>query len=96
MHLWVLKRRIHGARACWNVSFHTSLAVIAPTHHNRRIHKVGLLPRCNHQQVPFAYNMYSRDDEEGWALSSKFKKAFSINVDIEFVGVWYVRDASLE
>lgn len=40
--------------------------------------------------------MYSRDDEEGWALSSKFKKAFSINVDIEFVGVWYVRDASLE
>ncbi|KAG1879632.1 hypothetical protein C8R48DRAFT_626087 [Suillus tomentosus] len=52
------------------------------------IHKVGLLPRCNHQQVPFAYNMYSRDDEEGWALSSKFKKAFSINVDIEFVGVW--------
>ncbi|KAG2144680.1 uncharacterized protein EDB93DRAFT_1087441 [Suillus bovinus] len=52
------------------------------------VHKVGLLPRCNHQQVPFAYNMYSRDDAEGWALSSKFKKAFSINVDIEFVGVW--------
>ena len=53
-----------------------------------RIHKVGLLPRCNHQQVPFAYNMYSRDDDLGWRQSTAFKKAFSINVDIEFVGVW--------
>ncbi|KAG2353988.1 hypothetical protein BDR07DRAFT_1431103 [Suillus spraguei] len=52
------------------------------------IYKVGLLPRCNHQQVPFAYHMYSRDDEEGWRQSNGFKKAFSINVNIEFVGVW--------
>ncbi|KAJ8584078.1 hypothetical protein M405DRAFT_798490 [Rhizopogon salebrosus TDB-379] len=52
------------------------------------IHKVGLLPRCNHQQVPFAYNMYSRDDKGGWEQSTAFKKAFSINVDIHFVGVW--------
>lgn len=57
------------------------------------IHKVGLLPRCNHQQVPFAYNMYSRDDDEGWKQSTAFKKAFSINVDIEFVGVWDTVDA---
>lgn len=53
-----------------------------------RIHKVGLLPRCNHQQVPFAYKMYSQDDDLGWEQSTAFKKAFSINVDIEFVGVW--------
>ncbi|KAF8435755.1 hypothetical protein L210DRAFT_3484163 [Boletus edulis BED1] len=52
------------------------------------IHKVGLLPRCNHQQVPFAYKMYSQDDNLGWHQSTAFKKAFSINVDIEFVGVW--------
>jgi hypothetical protein len=52
------------------------------------IHKVGLLPRCNHQQVPFAYKMYSQDDDTGWSQSTAFKKAFSINVDIEFVGVW--------
>ncbi|KAG2353990.1 hypothetical protein BDR07DRAFT_1495259 [Suillus spraguei] len=52
------------------------------------IHKVGLLPRCNYQQVPFAYHMYSRDDDEGWRQSNAFKKAFSINVNIEFVGVW--------
>ncbi|KAH7926861.1 hypothetical protein BV22DRAFT_1008135 [Leucogyrophana mollusca] len=52
------------------------------------LHKVGLLPTCNHQQVPFAYHMYCRDDEIGWKQSVAFKKAFSINVDIEFVGVW--------
>ncbi|KIK76154.1 hypothetical protein PAXRUDRAFT_170739 [Paxillus rubicundulus Ve08.2h10] len=52
------------------------------------VHKVGLLPRCNHQQVPFAYKMYTKEDETGWRQSTAFKKAFSINVDIEFVGVW--------
>lgn len=52
------------------------------------IHKVGLLPRANHQQVPFAYKMYSREDETGWKQSAAFKKAFSIDVDIYFLGVW--------
>ncbi|KIK60798.1 hypothetical protein GYMLUDRAFT_225554 [Collybiopsis luxurians FD-317 M1] len=52
------------------------------------IHKVGLLPRHNLQQVPFAYKMYSREDETGWQLSSAFKQAFSIDVDIEFLGLW--------
>ncbi|KII96173.1 hypothetical protein PLICRDRAFT_96153 [Plicaturopsis crispa FD-325 SS-3] len=52
------------------------------------IHKVGLLPVCNHQQVPFAYSMFKRDDEAGWAQSTAFKKAFSIDVDIEFMGVF--------
>ncbi|KAF5313036.1 hypothetical protein D9619_002418 [Psilocybe cf. subviscida] len=52
------------------------------------IHKVGLLPKDNHQQVPFAYKMYSREDEIGWRQSSAFKKAFSIDVDIELLGVW--------
>ncbi|TFK86941.1 hypothetical protein K466DRAFT_491820 [Polyporus arcularius HHB13444] len=52
------------------------------------LHKVGLLPTCNHQQVPFAYKMYTRDDPQGWAQSTAFKKAFSIDVDIDFIGVW--------
>ncbi|TEB20951.1 hypothetical protein FA13DRAFT_1742565 [Coprinellus micaceus] len=52
------------------------------------LHKVGLLPACNHQQVPFAYKMYKRPDEYGWKQSNAFKKAFSIDVDIEFLGVW--------
>ncbi|KAI0368948.1 hypothetical protein BV20DRAFT_434793 [Pilatotrama ljubarskyi] len=52
------------------------------------LHKVGLLPACNHQQVPFAYKMFTREDELGWKQSTVFKKAFSIDVDIDFIGVW--------
>ncbi|KAL0577577.1 hypothetical protein V5O48_004409 [Marasmius crinis-equi] len=52
------------------------------------IHKVGILPACNHQQVPFAYKMFTQADEVGWEQSNAFKKAFSINADIEFIGVW--------
>ncbi|KAF8883579.1 hypothetical protein BD779DRAFT_829377 [Infundibulicybe gibba] len=52
------------------------------------IHKVGLLTPCNHQQVPFAYKMFTRTDDIGWEQSNAFKKAFSIDVDIEFIGVW--------
>lgn len=32
--------------------------------------------------------MFTRADEVGWAQSNAFKKAFSIDVDIEFIGVW--------
>ncbi|KAJ6483330.1 hypothetical protein C8R45DRAFT_904567 [Mycena sanguinolenta] len=52
------------------------------------LHKVGLLPVCNHQQVPFAYKMFTRTDDIGWQQSNAFKKAFSIDVPIEFIGVW--------
>ena len=33
--------------------------------------------------------MYTRDNDEGRKQSTKFKKAFSMDVEIEFVGVWY-------
>ncbi|KAF7326521.1 DUF2235 domain-containing protein [Mycena venus] len=52
------------------------------------IHKVGLLPVDHHQQVPYAYRIYKRTDAEGWSQSNAFKRAFSNDVDIEFVGVW--------
>lgn len=52
------------------------------------VHKVGLLPKSNYQQVPFAYKMYSREDETGWKQSAAFKKAFSIDVDIQLLAVW--------
>ncbi|KAI5116599.1 hypothetical protein M0805_006777 [Coniferiporia weirii] len=52
------------------------------------IHKVGLLPIWNEQQVPFAYGMY-KDDKSGRGQSDKFKKAFTAGeVKIDFVGVW--------
>jgi hypothetical protein len=50
---------------------------------------VGLLPAGNHQQIPFAYKMYTREDDIGWDQSTAFKKAFSTDVEIEFIGVWY-------
>lgn len=52
------------------------------------IHKVGLLPACNHQQIPFAYKMFTSVDELGWKQSNAFKKTFSVDVKIEFIGVW--------
>ncbi|KEP46130.1 DUF2235 domain protein [Rhizoctonia solani 123E] len=52
------------------------------------LHKVGLLPPFNYQQVPFAYHMYQRDDNEGWEMSNGFKQAFSIDVEIHFMGLW--------
>ncbi|KAF9786707.1 hypothetical protein BJ322DRAFT_667687 [Thelephora terrestris] len=50
--------------------------------------KVGLLPADNNEQIPFAYKMYTQDDAFGWEQSSAFKKTFSIDVDVEFLGVW--------
>ncbi|KAF8630983.1 hypothetical protein AX15_002693 [Amanita polypyramis BW_CC] len=57
------------------------------------IHKVGLLPADNFQQIPFAYKMYTRTDSIGWDQSNAFKKAFSVDVPIEFVGVWDTVDS---
>jgi uncharacterized protein (DUF2235 family) len=34
--------------------------------------------------------MYTKADDEGWKQSNAFKKAFSNEVDIEFLGVWQV------
>ncbi|RXW17940.1 hypothetical protein EST38_g7911 [Candolleomyces aberdarensis] len=46
------------------------------------------LPPSNSEQVPFAYTMYLRTDGVGWEQANEFKRAFSINVEIEFLGVW--------
>jgi len=54
------------------------------------LQKVGLLPPCNLEQLPFAYAMYARDDDEGLKLSLQFKRTFSIDVRVKFLGVWYV------
>jgi hypothetical protein len=52
------------------------------------LQKVGLLPTSNQEQLSFAYTMYARDDDEGLKLSMAFKRAFSVDVTIEFLGVW--------
>ncbi|KAK7034622.1 hypothetical protein VNI00_012263 [Paramarasmius palmivorus] len=58
------------------------------------IHKVGILPACNHQQVPFAYKMYIDEDTDANNKQAlEFKATFSTDVDIEFVGVWDTVDS---
>ncbi|GLB38659.1 putative uncharacterized alpha/beta hydrolase domain (DUF2235) [Lyophyllum shimeji] len=52
------------------------------------LHKVGLLPRENEQQIPFAYKLYKREDAAGLALCAGFKQTFCQDVKVEFVGVW--------
>ena len=54
------------------------------------VQKVGLLPLFNLEQLPFAYAMYTREDFDGLMLSMQFKRTFSIDVRIMFLGVWYV------
>ncbi|KAF5358616.1 hypothetical protein D9758_007671 [Tetrapyrgos nigripes] len=46
-----------------------------------------------HKQVPFAYKMYTRTDQVGWAQSDLFKRTFSRDVQIEFIGVWDTVDS---
>ena len=52
--------------------------------------KVGLLPPYNLEQLPFAYQMYARDDDVGRKSCLRFKQTCSIDVRIKFFGVWYV------
>ncbi|CZR66487.1 uncharacterized protein PAC_16388 [Phialocephala subalpina] len=52
------------------------------------LHKVGLLPANNRQQISFAYRFYKDDSKEGWKMSAEFKRTFCTNVNVYFVGVW--------
>lgn len=52
------------------------------------LHKVGLLPRDNDAQMPFAYALFKREDAEGLELCEGFKRTYCQDVKIEFVGVW--------
>ncbi|KAH7928583.1 hypothetical protein BV22DRAFT_1030530 [Leucogyrophana mollusca] len=53
------------------------------------IHKIGILPAHNDQQVHFAYKLFKRTDKIGWEQSNQFKKIFTAHdARIEFVGVW--------
>jgi uncharacterized protein (DUF2235 family) len=52
------------------------------------LHKVGLLPPHNVQQVQFAYEIYKDNTDHGWDMSVDFKRTFCMNVNVYFVGVW--------
>ena len=62
------------------------------------LQKVGLLPRSNGAQRPFAYAMYAKtatdadapDFGEQVALVETFKRTFCREVRVDFLGVWCV------
>ena len=51
--------------------------------------QIGLLPRDNEEQIPFAYRLYKRTDKLGCELAAGYKQTFCTPVTIDFVGVWY-------
>jgi uncharacterized protein (DUF2235 family) len=54
------------------------------------IRRVGLLTADNFEQIPFAYEIYAQRGEDGKKRAKAFREAFSRNVEVEFVGVWFV------
>ena len=93
MYLWILPRCLHRTRVGRHAAEGglTRSSMQETSLDSRSFYEqVGLLPVCNHQQLPFAFEMYAREDEEGLKLSHMFKKTFSRNVHVEFLGVWCV------
>lgn len=54
------------------------------------LQKIGLLPSHNLEQLPFAFEVYEKQDTKGLAQSLHFKQTFSIDVKVKFLGAWYV------
>ncbi|KIM85078.1 hypothetical protein PILCRDRAFT_817914 [Piloderma croceum F 1598] len=52
------------------------------------LHRVGLLPRHNEEQIPFAWKTFKRTDKDSWDAARGFKRVFSREVKIAFIGVW--------
>ncbi|KAG8967983.1 hypothetical protein FRC05_001693 [Tulasnella sp. 425] len=52
------------------------------------LHKVGLIPKSNEEQISFAYAKYIDTTPGSRVRAAGFKAAFSTPVDIEFMGVW--------
>ncbi|KAH9979975.1 hypothetical protein BGW80DRAFT_1514339 [Lactifluus volemus] len=52
------------------------------------LHKVGLLSKDNFEQVAFAYRLYKSSSRKDNKLAARFKRSFSREVPIDFLGVW--------
>jgi len=57
------------------------------------LHKVGLLPRDNEEQIPFAFKMYKNNSASGIKMAAGYKRTFCQDVHIEFMGVWDTVDS---
>jgi hypothetical protein len=50
--------------------------------------QVGLLPRHNEEQIRFAWQVFKATGKGSWDDARGFKRTFSRDVKIAFVGVW--------
>jgi uncharacterized protein (DUF2235 family) len=50
------------------------------------VHKVGLLTQGNDELIPFAWDMFAKQSDK--AIAEGFKKTFSRDVPIHFLGLW--------
>ncbi|KAJ7143597.1 hypothetical protein C8R43DRAFT_891445 [Mycena crocata] len=60
----------------------------ARNYYSLKSSQVGLLPRDNQEQIPFAFKMYQKTSESGIKLAAGYKRTFCQNVRVEFMGVW--------
>jgi hypothetical protein len=51
-------------------------------------HRLDSFRQTISEQVPFAYKIYTREDEVGWHESCAFRNTFSTKVHVDFLGVW--------
>lgn len=82
---FLMKHYRHGDKIClfgFSRGAYTARALAG------MLHKVGLLPPDNVEQISFAYSMYIRTDKVGFKESAGFKASFCREVEIEFMGVW--------
>lgn len=89
MSLRVLPRCLHCPRTCSH-AIQSIFFVYAERHLPQQPFQVGLLPRHNDEQIRFAWQTFKRTDKESWKIADGFKRTFSRDVEVTFVGVWYV------
>ncbi|KAJ7643717.1 hypothetical protein FB45DRAFT_280795 [Roridomyces roridus] len=57
------------------------------------LHKVGLLPRDNQEQIPFAFKMYKDTSAAGMKTAAGYKDTFCQDVTVDFMGIWETVDS---
>ncbi|KAH9080200.1 hypothetical protein EDB83DRAFT_954189 [Lactarius deliciosus] len=77
---------VHSSRARRDAALHKVNCLLTVAYRPRE--QVGLLSKDNHEQVSFAYKLYKFSSHKNSKLAIRFKKAYSREVPIEFLGVW--------
>ena len=49
---------------------------------------IGLLPKSNNEQVPFAWKLYTKAGETASGSAERYKRMFSRSVKVDFLGIW--------